>query len=116
MESISCNGGDPFLPKMMPAWILNIGLGTRMGNCRSSFGRHSKTDFKSASKQMLLKEKFVTECFMNILMNFTTIKAKKLTFRDTSGLVVTVIADNYFGYCKKEVKNSKSFAANLPDY
>ena len=27
--------------------------------------------------------------------------AFKLTFRDNSGLVVTVIADNYFGYCKK---------------
>mgnify|MGYP007000169012 len=39
--------------------------------------------------------------------------AFKLTFRDTSGLVVTVIADNYFGYCKKEVKTQISFAANL---
>ena len=39
--------------------------------------------------------------------------AFKLTFRDTSGLVVTVIADNYFGYCKKEVKTQVSFAANL---
>ena len=35
----------------------------------------------------------------------------KLTFRDSSGTVVTVLADNYFGYCKKEVKIS--FSANL---
>src|SRR5215475_12539791 len=27
--------------------------------------------------------------------------------------MVTVIADNYFGYCKKEVKTQISFAANL---
>ena len=26
---------------------------------------------------------------------------------------MTVIADNYFGYCKKEVKTQVSFAANL---
>jgi hypothetical protein len=39
--------------------------------------------------------------------------AFKLTFRDSSGLVVTVIADNYFGYCKKEVKTQVSFSANL---
>ena len=27
--------------------------------------------------------------------------------------MVTIIADNYFGYCKKEVKTQISFAANL---
>src|SRR5260370_7314011 len=27
--------------------------------------------------------------------------------------MVTVIADNYFGYCKKEVKTQISFSANL---
>ena len=37
----------------------------------------------------------------------------KLTFRDSSGMVVTVLADNYFGYCKKEVKTQISFSANL---
>lgn len=39
--------------------------------------------------------------------------AFKLTARDTSGVIVTLIADNYFGYCKKEVKAQISFAANL---
>ena len=29
------------------------------------------------------------------------------------GVMVTLIADNYFGYCKKEVKTQISFAANL---
>ncbi len=37
----------------------------------------------------------------------------KITCRDASGVIVTVIADNYFGYCKKEVKTQISFAANL---
>jgi hypothetical protein len=29
------------------------------------------------------------------------------------GVVVTLIADNYFGYCKKEVKSQISYACNL---
>ena len=37
----------------------------------------------------------------------------KLTCRDESGVIVTLIADNYFGYCKKEVKTQISYAANL---
>ncbi len=39
--------------------------------------------------------------------------AFKITSRDHRGVVVTVIADNYFGYCKKEVKTQISYAANL---
>ncbi len=39
--------------------------------------------------------------------------AFKLACRDESGVMVTIIADNYYGYCKKEVKTQISFAANL---
>jgi hypothetical protein len=39
--------------------------------------------------------------------------AFKLTCRDETGVIVTLIADNYFGYCKKEVKTQISYAANL---
>jgi len=39
--------------------------------------------------------------------------AFKVTSRDKQGVVVTLIADNYFGYCKKEVKTQISYAANL---
>ncbi len=39
--------------------------------------------------------------------------AFKLTCRDESGVTVTLIADNYFGYSKKEIKTQISFAANL---
>ena len=37
----------------------------------------------------------------------------KLTCRDESGAVITLIGDNYFGYSKKEIKTQLSFAANL---
>ncbi len=39
--------------------------------------------------------------------------AFKVTCRDQRGVIVTVIADNYYGYCKKEVKTQISYAANL---
>jgi hypothetical protein len=39
--------------------------------------------------------------------------AFKITARNASGVIVTIISDNYFGYCKKEVKTQISFAANL---
>jgi phosphoenolpyruvate carboxykinase (diphosphate) len=39
--------------------------------------------------------------------------AFKICCRDHRGVMVTLIADNYYGYCKKEVKTQISFAANL---
>ena len=39
--------------------------------------------------------------------------AFKVVCRDHRGVSVTIIADNYFGYCKKEVKSCISFATNL---
>ncbi len=40
-------------------------------------------------------------------------QAFKLTLRSRKGVIVTLLADNYFGYCKKEVKTQISFSANL---
>ena len=40
-------------------------------------------------------------------------EAFKITCRDSRGVIVTVIADNYYGYCKKEVKTQISYATNL---
>ncbi len=40
-------------------------------------------------------------------------EAFKLTCRDERGVMVTLIADNYYGYCKKEVKTQISYSANL---
>ncbi|MCD1041153.1 hypothetical protein LI926_03980 [Cutibacterium acnes] len=40
-------------------------------------------------------------------------KPFKLCARDESGVILTIVADNYFGYCKKEVKTHISYSANL---
>ena len=37
----------------------------------------------------------------------------KITARDARGVVVTIIADNYFGYAKKEIKTEINYSANL---
>jgi hypothetical protein len=37
----------------------------------------------------------------------------KITARSMDGVMVTILADNYFGYCKKEVKTQISYSANL---
>ncbi|HTA46669.1 MAG TPA: hypothetical protein VK789_29700 [Bryobacteraceae bacterium] len=39
--------------------------------------------------------------------------AFKLACRDRRGVMVTILADNYYGYCKKEVKTQISYATNL---
>ncbi|MBS1230475.1 MAG: PPi-type phosphoenolpyruvate carboxykinase [Proteobacteria bacterium] len=39
--------------------------------------------------------------------------AFKLCARDARGVILTIIADNYFGYCKKEIKTQISYSANL---
>lgn len=37
----------------------------------------------------------------------------KLCARDERGVIVTIIADNYFGYSKKEIKTQISYSSNL---
>jgi len=37
----------------------------------------------------------------------------KITARNEQGVMVTILADNYYGYCKKEVKTMLSYATNL---
>ena len=39
--------------------------------------------------------------------------AFKIACRDARGVMVTLIADSYYGYCKKEVKTQISYSANL---
>ena len=53
------------------------------------------------------------QCWKDADERYNGGSAFKLCVRDERGVIVTVIADNYFGYCKKEVKAQISYAANL---
>ncbi len=52
-------------------------------------------------------------CWKNADEKYNNGEAFKITARDESGVIFTLLADNYYGYCKKEVKTQISFAANL---
>ncbi len=40
-------------------------------------------------------------------------EAFKITCRTEAGVIVTLISDSYYGYCKKEIKTQIGYAANL---
>src|SRR3981081_780431 len=52
-------------------------------------------------------------CWRDDGEQYNRVGAFKIPCRDQRGVMVTIIADNYYGYCKKEVKTQISFAANL---
>ncbi len=52
-------------------------------------------------------------CYKEVDELYNEGQAFKITCRDASGVAVTLIADNYFGYSKKEIKTQISFASNL---
>jgi hypothetical protein len=52
-------------------------------------------------------------CWKDPIEKYNEGGAFKLTCRSKAGVIVTLIADNYYGYCKKEVKTQISYAANL---
>jgi phosphoenolpyruvate carboxykinase (diphosphate) len=52
-------------------------------------------------------------CFRDEDERYNDGRPFKATCRNARGIIVTIIADNYYGYCKKEVKTQISYAANL---
>jgi len=59
------------------------------------------------------EQKRDTMCWEREDEKYNNGSAFKITCRTDEGVIVTLIADNYFGYCKKEVKTQISYAANL---
>lgn len=52
-------------------------------------------------------------CWRDPAERYNEGNAFKLSARDASGVIFTLLADNYYGYCKKEVKTQIGYAANL---
>ena len=52
-------------------------------------------------------------CWLDAQEKYNDGSPFKLTCRTEAGVIVTLLADNYYGYCKKEVKTQISYAANL---
>lgn len=115
VESIFGNGGDPFLPQN------DAGLDTAHWSGHSGcviLAPHLVGLTKQALGLPHLDEATDRQrrdgmCWSSENEPYNGGGAFKATLRDASGVIVTLIADNYFGYCKKEVKTQIGFAANL---
>ncbi len=115
VESIFGNGGNPALPECDAA--LDVEHWTGHSGCvilAPHLAKLRKKDlglphWNDASD----RQRADGMCWRDENELYNDGQAFKLTARDTSGVIVTLLADNYYGYCKKEVKTQISYAANL---
>ncbi len=115
VEMIFGNGGDPYLPENDAAldvlhWTGNTGCVILaphiVGIPKQELGL---PHFDQATE----RQRRDGMCWREEGERYNNGGAFKLVCRDRRGVIVTLIADNYYGYCKKEVKSQISFAANL---
>src|SRR6266478_2940033 len=115
IESIFGNAGDPNLPENDAG--LDTEHWTGHTGCVILAPHLSKVTKKWAGlphwDQATERQRRDGMCWKDEWEFYNHGNAFKLTCRDEAGVIVTIIADNYFGHCKKEVKTQISFAANL---
>jgi len=115
VESIFGNGGDPYLPEN------NAGIDAGHWSGHTGCVILAPHLTRLTKKELGLphvshateRQKRDGMCWDKPTDHYNDGSAFKITARDERGIIVTVIADNYFGYCKKEVKTQISYAANL---
>ena len=115
VESIFGNGGDPYLPENDAAldvmhWTGHTGCVILaphlLGMKKKDLGLPHYSDATE-------RQRAEGMCWRGPDEEYNDGDTFKLVCRDHRGVMVTIIADNYYGYCKKEVKTQISFAANL---
>ena len=115
VESIFGNGGDPYLPENDAG--LDVWHWTGHTGCvvlaPHIVGLPKKALGLPHYDVATERQRRDGMCWQEEAEPYNEGRAFKVVCRDARGLMVTVIADNYFGYCKKEVKTQISFAANL---
>jgi phosphoenolpyruvate carboxykinase (diphosphate) len=115
VESIFGNAGDPFLPENDAG--LDVEHWTGHTGCVILAPHLTNVTKKEVGlphwDQATARQKRDGMCWKEENEKYNNGVAFKLTCRDKSGVIVTLIADNYYGYCKKEVKTQISYAANL---
>jgi hypothetical protein len=115
VEAIFENGGDPLLPDNDAA--LDTDHWTGHTGCVILAPHLARVTKKAVGlphyDQATPRQRRDGMCWKREDELYNGGNAFKLTARDENGVIVTIIADNYFGYCKKEVKTQLSFAANL---
>ncbi len=115
VEGIFGNGGDPYLPENDAAidvmhWTGHTGCVILAPHL---LGMKKKELGLPRYEEATERQRADGMCWRNADEEYNDGGAFKLVCRDRRGVMVTIIADNYYGYCKKEVKTQISFAANL---
>ncbi len=115
IESIFSNAGDPYLPENDAA--LDVEHWTGHTGC-VILAPHLVTVTKKDCglphwDQATERQRRDGLCWRTPEERYNNGNAFKLTSRDANGVMITIIADNYYGYCKKEVKTQISYSANL---
>ncbi|MCU7495030.1 MAG: hypothetical protein HF314_03765 [Ignavibacteria bacterium] len=115
VESIFGNAGDPYLPEN------DAGLDVEHWTGHTGFILLAPQLTTVKKKELGLphisrateRQKRDGMCYENDDELYNGGNAFKVTCRTEEGVIVTLIADNYFGYCKKEIKTQISYSANL---
>ncbi len=115
VEGIFGNGGDPYLPENDAAldamhWTGHTGCVILAPHI---LGMKKKDLGLPHYDEAAERQRTEGMCWRDPGEQYNNGGAFKLVCRDHRGVMVTIIADNYYGYCKKEVKTQISFAANL---
>jgi hypothetical protein len=115
VESIFGNAGDPFVPMNDAAldvehWSGHTGCVILAPHLTGLTKREVGLPHISQANERQRRDRM---CWEHEDERYNDGEAFKLTCRTEAGVIVTIIADNYFGYCKKEVKTQISYAANL---
>ncbi len=115
VERIFGNGGDPYLP-MNDAGLDVVHWSGHTGCV--ILAPHLITLSKKELglphwDQASERQRRDGMCWKNEDERYNDGSAFKVVCRDMNGVIVTLIADNYFGYSKKEIKSQISYAANL---
>ena len=115
VEGIFGNGGDPYLPENDAS--LAPGTWTGHTGCVVLAPHLTRVTKKELGlphiSEATDRQRRDGVCWEHEDDLYNNGQAFKICARDTRGVIVTVIADNYFGYCKKEVKTQISYSANL---
>lgn len=115
VESIFGNAGDPLLPENDAGldvlhWSGHTGCVILAPHlCHLTKRELGLPHFDDATE----RQRRDAMCYREEDEKYNDGTAFKITCRNEKGVIVTLIADNYFGYCKKEVKTQISYAANL---
>jgi hypothetical protein len=115
VEAIFGNAGDPWLPEndaaLDPAgWTGHTGCVVLAPHLAGVTKRELGLPGHDQATERQRRDGM---CWKSPDERYNGGSAFKVCARDAGGVVVTVIADNYYGYCKKEVKTMISFSANL---